>query len=255
MKHTEDSEFDQEFRSYESMEMKGSDKREVYSRLMNSVELPQKKRLFRDVFNPIVSAVLAAAFLLVGGYLVANQILLEEPAQQASPAAYERVEQQLSDTFNKEFIIPNHPKYHAQMVWVPYSGSSIGGGTYERDRPLGATIVYKAESNTLDNKEIEKIRETGDFVYGKPVINPLKDVHSEIRVDISIVNAISGEEIESIEGTRIYYNEIEMETDKYIRYSFLLNHLTYVFSHKVTGPETPTEARAFVTSFLKQVNE
>lgn len=254
MKHTED-EFHQEFRSYESMEMKEADKREVYSRLMNSVEFPKKKRLFRDVINPVVSAILAAAFLLVGGYFVAYQILQEDSVQQSSPAAYERVEKQLSDTFNKEVIIPNHPKYHAQMIWVPYSGSSIGGGTYERDRPLGAIIVYKAESNTLDNKEVEKIRETGDFVYGKPVINPLKDVHSEIRVDISNVNAISGEEIESIEGTRIYYKEIEMETDKYIRYSFLLNHLTYSFSHKVTGPETPAEARAFVTAFLKQVNE
>ncbi|WP_417899891.1 hypothetical protein ABN702_06320 [Bacillus haimaensis] len=255
MKHTEESEFDREFGSYESMEMQEADKREVFSRLMNSLELPQKKRLFRDFLNPVVSAVLAAAFLLVGGYFVANQILQEEPAQQASPAVYEAVEKQLSDTFNKEVIIPNHPKYHAQMIWVPYSGSSIDGRKFERERPLGAIIIYKAESNTLDNKEVEKIREMGDFVYGKPVINPLKDVHSEIRVDISNVNAISGEEIESIEGVRIYYKEVEMDTDKYINYRFSLNELTYVFSHKVTGPETPTEARAFVTSFLKQVNE
>lgn len=255
MKHTDESEFDREFKSYECMEMKESDKREVFSRLMDSVEFPQKKRLFRDVFNPVLSAILAAAFLLVGGYFVANQIIQEDPAQQARPAAYEGVEKQLSDTFNKEVIVPNHPKYHAQMVWVPYSGSSMGGGTYERDRPLGATIIYKAESNTLDNKDLEKLREMGDFVYGKPVINPFNDVHSEIRVDISNVNAISGDEIESIEGTRIYYKEIEMDTDRYIKYSFLLNHLTYSFSHKVTGPETPTEARAFVTAFLKQVNE
>ncbi|MGD6831330.1 hypothetical protein ACQCT5_04170 [Sutcliffiella halmapala] len=254
MKHTEESEFDREFRSYESMEMKEADKREVYSRLMGSVELPQKKRMFMDVFNPVLSAVLAAAFLLIGGYFVANQILQEEPARQESPAAYERVEQQLSDTFNKEVIIPNHPKYHAQMIWVSYYGSYIEG-SYERDRPLGVIIVYKGENSNLDETEVEKLREMGDFVYGKPVIYPFEDVHSEIRIDIANVNAISGEEIESIEGTRIYYNEIEMETDKYIRYSFLLNHLTYVFSHKVTGPESPTEARAFVTAFLKQVNK
>lgn len=254
MKHTEESEFDREFRNYESMEMKEADRREVYSRLMNSVEIPQKKRLFRDVFNPVVSAVLAAAFLMVGGYFVANQILQEEPAQQTSPAAYEGVEKQLSDTFNKEVIVPIHPKYHAQMVWISYYGSYIEG-SYERDRPLGVIIVYKGENSNLENTEVEKLREMGDLVYGKPVIYPFEDYDSEIRIDIANVNAISGEELDSIEGTRIYYQEIETETDKYIRYSFLLNHLTYVFSHKVTGPETPTEARAFVTAFLKQVNE
>jgi hypothetical protein len=255
MKDTEESEFDQELRSYESMEMKEADKREVFSRLMNSVELPQKKRLFRDVFNPVVSAVLAAAFLLVGGYFVANQILQEEPAQQASPAAYERVEQQLSDTLNKEVIIPNHPKYPAQMVWLSYYGGSFEGRPFERDRPFGAIIIYKGVNSNLDETEVEKLREMGDFVYGKPVTNPLEYTHSEVRVEIVNVNTISGKEIESIEGTRIYYKEIEMDTDKYINYSFLLNHLTYVFSHKVTGPETPAEARAFVTAFLKQVNE
>lgn len=254
MKHTEESELDQEFRSYESLKMKEADKREVYSRLMSSVELPQKKRLFRDVFNPVVSAVLAAAFLLVGGYFVTDQFLKEDPGQQASPAVYERVERQLSETFNKEVIIPNHPKYHAQMIWVSYYGSNIEG-SYERDRPLGIIIVYKGENSNIDEKEVEKLRDMGDFLYGKPIINPFEDIHSEIRIDIANVNAISGEEIESIEGTRIYYNEIETETDKYIRYSFLLNHLTYVFTHKMTGPETSTEARAFVTTFLKQVNK
>jgi hypothetical protein len=255
MKHTEKSEFDQEFRIYESMEMKEADKREVYSRLMNSVELPQKKRLFMDVFNPVVSAVLAVAFLLVGGYFVANQILQEGPVQQASPAAYERVEQQLSDTLNKEVIIPNHPKYPVKLVWLSYYGGSFEGRPFERDRPSGATIIYKGENSNLDEGEVEKLREMGDFIYGQPVTNPIENAHSEIKVAIINVNAISGEEIESIEGTRVYYKEIEEDNHKYIIYSFLLNHLTYRFTHKVTGPETPTEARAFVTAFLKQVNE
>lgn len=255
MKHTEESEFHQEFRSYEYMEMKEADKKEVYSRLMNSVELPKKKRLFRDVFNPVVSAVLAAAFLLVGGYFVANQILQEDPAQQASPAAYEGVEKQLSDTFNKEVIIPNHLKYPVKMVWLSYYGHSSEDGPFEREKPFGATIVYKGENRNLVETDVEKLREIGDFIYGKPVTNPLEYAHSEVRVEIVNVNNISGKEIESIEGIRIYYQEIERETDKFINHSFLLNHLTYVFTHKVTGPETPAEARAFVTAFLKQVNE
>ncbi|WP_223701812.1 hypothetical protein [Sutcliffiella deserti] len=250
MKHSDKSEYNQEFKRYESIQLDESEQREVYVRLTSSINKHKRNRRYTDIINPIISTVLIAMFLLVGGYFVANEILKDEVEQQASyPPIYSDLEKQLSNILNKQVVVPYHKDYPVKMVWIPYKGNRIDG-EFSDSKPLGATIVYKSDivnDSDKNEEEIERLMEMGDIIYGLPVPSD----HAAIRVDILNENSIFGEEMK-MGDTKVYYDLQEMEHYDVIHYSFSLNHLTYVFSHKVTGPNTHAEAKTFVTSFLKQ---
>jgi hypothetical protein len=78
--YEEKTEFDETLKSLDSIILEGSDKEEIYSNLMKSIE---KKKSNSGIFkwsNHFLSAAFIAFFLIGGGYFIAEKIMVEQAA-------------------------------------------------------------------------------------------------------------------------------------------------------------------------------
>ncbi|NQD65037.1 hypothetical protein HP456_03795 [Bacillus haikouensis] len=78
--YDEKPEFDETLKSLDSIIMEESDKEEVYSNLMSSVEKKKSKNKVSIWSNHILSAAFIVIFLAGGGYFIADKIMVEQAA-------------------------------------------------------------------------------------------------------------------------------------------------------------------------------
>ncbi|MDG5788043.1 hypothetical protein QA612_11130 [Evansella sp. AB-P1] len=76
--YNDHNEFDETFKSFQSIDFNQSEKQEVFSNLMMSMNKPNKKHSFSRFFNPVFSTVITALLLIFGGYFLVTGVILDD---------------------------------------------------------------------------------------------------------------------------------------------------------------------------------
>lgn len=248
---------DQRFRTYETLKLEDSEKKEVFSKIMTSIDKTKKNREIKNFFTPVLSAALVALFVLFGGYFLATEVIFDEQVNQG--ASYEEradIEKILNEELGTEVFVPLHSEYPIGTVLVNFQT------VFEEDEPikgdvLGASILYFAGKNQTGFLSEEQLMEYQERTRSEVVFGELYNEESLIEVNIHLGDAPSMENAEEIEieERSVLRSYIEREQGDTVWLSLEFNDVWYVILYKLNDGNTEEDVMSFAKSFIKRLND
>ncbi|MFC4323060.1 hypothetical protein [Litchfieldia salsa] len=268
----EDTKYDNTFKSFQNVKLDDKEKREIYLKVSESVNKSKSGKLSWHI-RPVFNTILAGMLLLIGGYLLVNEIIFSEKGNQSqeneeSKNPYIEIEEKISDVLQASVYIPYHEDLPLKMAMFMVSTTSTVEGEELERRYVAAVIAYShLDSDELDTAEWDRLKEIirppgtepFELVYGDFLINEKHEativIFNEKTIQKDLRNSVLYGEEKIIAGHPIKYRVIERELpeeETIYSFSFKMDHTIYQFTFPVEKL-TEEDATAFVEKSLKQI--
>lgn len=277
MTHEKDmSRLDRTLKGYQEIGMDDEGKRELHERVMESVRQREIRQQRRWDMRPVFSFMLAGFLLVVGGYLLANELIFSDNTEKSltvndeaetdvgasngGVTPYTSLEKAASSKLGTEVHIPFHADVPLQTAFIIDDGYFLDEERF-RGNPVTAAFVYstlEAGEEEGKSEELSKLSRSTELIYGEFLLNDKHMVSLNIlngetsHIDL-INNSLIGEE-KTIAGKTVYYSHRKESIPNTFRISFRVDEDVYAFNFN-SERVSESYAYAFVEKSLKQMEE
>lgn len=254
-------EFDKVLKSYNSIDVNKSDEKEMYSNIMLGINKLNKRKERSNFIKPILSTIVLLMFLIPGGYLLFNQVILVDDINQmneneSNTTKHKEIEKIAEEVLGVNIIIPEHQKYVIGTSAIGFGRDMSNIEELVRGDPNNISVEYFIETDDRMDFTEEMIAEVENMNLVEFIHNEQFNASSiiSLSVNLNLYTELPHQDEIEIEGHSVNFGFLEQSDYDIALFYIPYDDFAYEITYRLKSGSTIEDAKNFVAIIINELN-